>query len=285
MRRFGNKHITMMAVAGILILLAAGSQQAWAGSQEAAREASERKAADQRDAVVSKASPTVDEDGPGFKGFALTLDRTGGDQSVNLKTSVLVKPLKTDHFYVAFGASAPLLKNNGSSNTDLYGADFSGAWEQDFQAFHVQHGTDTGSVWLVMADWPQADRLLPTDGEMNFNRLSEMNTDRGWNSKMELIFLPADQWTVRAILSMAHDAPEHRRSLSTREALPARVGMAIDVDYQIYKSIALGFDYGHYRYGRTFMDATGDTEMSPDELNSDGPVRSDNFTARLTIRF
>jgi hypothetical protein len=102
---------------------------------------------------------------------------------------------------------------------------------------------------------------------------------------MELIFLPADQWTLRAMLSLAHDVPEYRQFLSAEDEPSARIGMAIDVDYQIFNSIALGFDYGHWRYGRDFSAAAGNTEASPKDADSDQSVQSDTFSARLTIRF
>lgn len=285
MRRIGNKHKTVMVSLGLLFLLSTWSGAVWADPQEQPRQGSDQVAADKKDAADPKQDQPLGEDGRGLKGFALSLGSAGDDHRLHLKTAVLVKPLRTDHFFVAFAASTPLMKNSGSSTADLYGIDYPVDGSQGGHAYRNQHALDSGSDWLVMTDWPLTNRLLPASQETGLNWMPKMGEDTAWHSKMELIFLPADQWTVRAILSMARDAPKYRQFYSNRSTHSARVGMAIDVDYQIFKSIALGFDYGHYRYGRTFMDAAGDAEISPVPSNPDGPLRSDTFTARLTIQF
>lgn len=285
MRRMGKIYSTALVFASLLILLAAWSGLAWADSQEHSTKTSDQKAADDRGAGASTTSYIIKPDDPGFKGFAISLGRADDDKLLHLKTAVLVKPLRTDQFFVAFAASAPLINTNGASAAERYGAGLSLGGPQGLRQFHTGESTGSGSDWLVMADWPKTSRLLPVDRETDFHGLPVMSDSSGWHSKMELIFLPADQWTVRAILSMAQDAPEYRQFLASDDAHSARIGMAIDVDYQIFKTIALGFDYGHYRYGRTFRAATGDAEVSPNTSNLDGPIRTDTFTARLTIRF
>ncbi len=281
MKRIWKKYLTAMA---LLTLLTGWSGMAWADPQGQTTKSAE-KATDDGVVVKSTSPSSVGKDGPGLKGFAISLDQSDEDQSLHLKTAVLVKPLRTDHFFVAFSASAPLMKTNGTSTAGFYYADHPIDRHQGFQSFHNAEGPDTVSDWLVMTDWPQANRLLPVNREMHFNSMQGMNGNTKWLSKMELIFLPADQWTVRAILSMAEDDPEYRQFSSSSDAHSVRIGMTIDVDYQIFKSIALGFDYEHYRYGRTFRSATGDADSSPDPSAPDGAKQSDSFTARLTIRF
>jgi len=281
MGRIWKKYSTVLAILSLLTLLSAWSTVAWAGSQEQTAKASGKATPNDEPTMKPKSSHSVGDDGIGFKGFAISLDQADGDPNLHLKTAVLVKPLKTDHFFVAFAASTPLLKNNGSSTDGLYVSDRSMDRSPGAGAFNITRGPRMGSDWVVLMDWPQADRLLPVAQEMHFSWMPEMRGKAGWHSKMELIFLPADQWTVRAILSMAQGAPEYRHFLSSDDPHSARIGMTIDVAYQMFNTIALGFDYGQYRYGRTFRAA----EISPAPSNPDGPVRSESFTARLTIRF
>ncbi len=278
MKRICKKYGIWMT---LLTLLASWSGLAWADPKGQTTKSPDR-AAGASVEVKSTSPPSVGKDGPGIKGFAISLDQADKDQNLYLKTAVLVKPLRTDHFFVAFSASAPLMNTNESSTAGAYLPDHSVDIPQGLQSFHIASEPGTVSDWLVMTDWPQANRLLPVDREMHFNSMQGSGGNTKWLSKMELIFLPADQWTVRAILSMAEDDPEYRQLSSSSDAHSARIGMTIDVDYQIFKSIALGFDYEHYRYGRTFKSATGDADASPDH---DGAKQSDSFTARLTIRF
>lgn len=240
--------------------------------------------ADKDDAAPAQTSQP-EHDKRGLKGVAFSMEDAGDDDGLRLKTAVLVKPLKTDQFFVAFAASAPLTINKGTPHNNAHAAVPSLDWNNGFYPPHSNPDRATASDWLVIANWPQPNRLLSMDRNTNFRWTPEMGGSMGWSSQMELIFLPADQWTVRAILSLAHDVPEYRQFLSPGDEHSTRFGMAIDVDYQIFNSIALGFDYGHWRYGRIFSTATGDAEVSPNEPDADDPVQSDTFTARLTIRF
>ena len=280
-----KKRSAAMTILSIVILLTVPIGLARAGPREQSPKSAEKTTPADAAATSSKSSHLVGKNGPRFKSFAISLDQTGNDQNMHLKTAVLVKPLRTDHFFVAFAASAPLIKQDGASKGGLHIADRPMDRGSGFQNFHNAQDPGLGTDWMVMTDWPQAFRLLPVDRDVHFNWMPDMGDTTGWHSKMELIFLPADLWTVRAVLSMAQDAPGHNPYLSTADAHSARVGMAIDVDYQIFKTIALGFDYGHYRYGRTFRAAASDADSSANPSNPDGPVRSDSFTARLTIRF
>jgi hypothetical protein len=278
-------HITAFAALSLLILWAAGPGTAWAGPPEKSRIASDAAVgADKDDAAPAQTSPS-EHDKRGLKGVAFSMEDAGDDDGLRLKTAVLVKPLKTDQFFVAFAASAPLINNKGTVPAKVRAALPSRDWNNRLYPPYSNPDRETASDWLVITDWPQSRRLFQMDREQNVNWIPEWRGPAGWHSKMELIFLPADQWTVRAIFSLAHDAPEYRQFLSSGNKPSARIGMAIDVDYQIFNTIALGFDYGHWRYGRTFSTATGVTEISPDESGTDEPVQSDTFTARLTIRF
>ncbi len=285
MGRFGY-HFSAAIVALILLFQSApGPGLAWAGPHEGSANGSNAGIKGPKDEFDWKPTVQLNEDGRGFKGLAVSLEDAGDNKGLHLKTSVLVKPLKTDQFFVAFAAAAPLGNNEGSPPVGDQVAMSLQDRSSGVYAPHFNPDRETASDWLVVTDWPQSSRLLASDRDLRFNWMPEMSGHIGWHSKMELIFLPADQWTIRAILSLAHDPSEYRQLFSMGDESSTRIGMAIDVDYQIFNSIALGFDYGHWRYGRSFNAATGDGDLSPNQTNSDKPLQSDTFTARLTIRF
>lgn len=278
-------HIATFVALSLLILWTAGPGLTWAGPPAASRNASDSGAGgDQVKAVSTQTSQTM-RDRRGLKGVAVSVQDAGDDNGLRLKTEVLVKPLKTDQFFVSFAASAPLNNNKETPFPKAPAAPLSPDWNNGFYTPYSNPDQDSASEWLVITNWPQSRRLFSMDRNENFRWTPEMGAPRGWASKMELIFLPADQWTLRAMLSLAHDVPEYRQFLSAEDEPSARIGMAIDVDYQIFNSIALGFDYGHWRYGRDFSAAAGNTEASPKDADSDQSVQSDTFSARLTIRF
>ncbi len=278
-------HIATFVALSLLILWTAGPGLTWAGPPETSRIASASGAGGDREkAAPTKTSQTV-HDRRGLEGVAISVRDAGDDSGLRFKTEVLVKPLKTDQFFVSFAASAPLNNIKETPSPKAPAASLSQDWNNSFSPPHSNPDQESASDWLVITNWPQSRRLFSMDRNENFRWTPEMGSPRGWASKMELIFLPADQWTIRAMLSLAHDVPEYRQFLSSEDETSARIGMAIDVDYQIFNSIALGFDYGHWRYGRDFSAAAGTTEASPKESDSDPSVQSDAFSARLTIRF
>jgi hypothetical protein len=285
MARLGKTYSAAIAVLGLLMIWAPCPKRAWAGPLENSRMVSDSGAGGDEDEAASKATPPKKKDGRGFKGFAVSLDDVRDNHGLRLKTAVLVKPLKTDQFLVAFTASAPLIHRKGPPFADVHVTLPLRERNNGFHPPYLTPDRETVSDWLVIADWPQSGRLLPIDRGTDFIWIPEMDGSTRWHSKMELVFLPADQWTVRAILSMARDRPQYRQFLSSGDQPSARIGMTIDVDYHFFDTIALGFDYGHWRYGRTFSGLTGDADSSPNPSNPDGSHRSDTIAARLTIRF
>jgi hypothetical protein len=278
-------HIAAFVALSLLILWTAGPGLTWAGPPATPRSASDSgTGGDQEKAAPTQTSQST-QDRRGFKGVAISVQDAGDDTGLRLKTEVLVKPLKTDQFFVSFAASAPLNNNKETLSPKAPAAPLAQDWNNGFSDQHSNPDQESASDWLVITNWPQSRRLFSMNHNENFRWAPKMGGPRGWSSKMELIFLPADQWTIRAMLSLAHDVPEYRQFLSSGDETSARIGMAIDVDYQIFNSIALGFDYGHWRYGRDFSAAAGSTEASSKESNSDQSLQSDSFSARLTIRF
>jgi hypothetical protein len=278
-------HITAFVALSLLILWTAGPGLTWAGPPTTSRNASDSGAGgDQKTTAPVRTSQSM-HDSRGLKGVAIAVQNAGDDNGLRLKTEVLVKPLKTDQFFVSFAASAPLNNNKETLSPQAPAATLSQEWNNGFSTPHSNPDPEGASEWLVITNWPQTRRLFSMNRNENFRWTPEMAGPRGWSSKMELIFLPADQWTIRAMLSLAQDVPEYRQFLSPGDEHSARIGMAIDVDYQIFNSIALGFDYGHWNYGSDFSTAAGSNEASSKESNSDQTVQSDTFSARLTIRF
>lgn len=225
-----------------------------------------------------------EQERPGLKGFALSLDGDSGDHRLRIKTAFLVKPLKTDNFFVAFATAAPLL-DHSTSKADSHIVQQPNGHSDDAQSLRFSQNPNEASEWMVIADLPRASMLNSGTSHRIFNWMPELDGDSSWHSKVEFIFLPADQWTVRAILSMAHDAPEDRQYLSSRETHATRIGMGIDVDYQILKSMALGIDYDHYRYGGLFPPGQADANLATNGSDSNGSNRGESIAARLTIRF
>ena len=240
-------HIATFVALSLLILWTAGAGPTWAGSPATSRNASDPGAGgDQEKAAPTQTSQTM-HDSRGLKGVAISVQDDGDDNGLHLKTEVLVKPLKTDQFFVSFSASAPLNNSNEAPLPKAPAVPLSQDWNNGFSTPHSDPDQETASEWLVITNWPQSRRLFSMNRNENFRWTPEMGGARGWASQMELIFLPADQWTIRAMLSLAHDVPEYRQFLSSGDEPSARIGMAIDVDYQLFNSIALGFDYGHWR--------------------------------------
>lgn len=285
MGRLGKTYSAAIAVLGLLMIWAAYPRRAWAGPPEKSQVVSDSGTGGNEDDAAPRPASQMKNDGRGFKGFAVSLDDARNDHDLRLKMAVLVKPLKTDQFLVAFAASAPLAYRRGRPPADVHVTMPLQERNNGFLPPYLTPDRETVSDWLVIADWPLSSRPLPIDRGMNFSRIPGKGGPARWHSKMELVFLPADQWTVRAILSMAKNTPQYRQFLSSADEPSARIGMAIDVDYQIFNTIALGFDYGHWRYGRSFAALTGGADSSPNPSNPDRPNRSDTITARLTIRF
>lgn len=278
-------HIATFVALSLLILWTAGPGLAWAGPPTTSRIASDSAAGGGQEKTAPPQATQAVHDTRGLKGVAVSVRDAGGDNGLRLMTEVLVKPLKTDQFFVSFAASAPLNHNKETLSPKAPAAPLSLDWNNGFSTPHASPDQENASEWLVITNWPQSRRLFSMNRNENFRWTPEMGGPRGWSSKMELIFLPADQWTIRAMLSLAHDVPEYRQFLSPGDESSARIGVAIDVDYQIFNSIALGFDYGHWNYGSDFSAAAGNTEASSEDSKSDQSVQNDTFTARLTIRF
>lgn len=210
-----------------------------------------------------------------LKGYGFSLQSTDDTTGVQLKTAVLIQPLKTDNFTVAFAASAPLLKNK-ETTIQPYGA--------DGKALQVSDGS-ADSGWLVLTDPDRSSRYKSLFRGDTFISGSAFDADNSWLSKVELIFWPADQWTMRAIFSMEHGDAADAAFLSSQMIDQSRFGVAIGVDYRILKSMVLGFDYGRYRSGQGFKSSLGDEDKALQHAAEDSPLESQFFSARLQIQF
>lgn len=219
----------------------------------------------------------------GLRRHALSFIDYGG--GVQAGTSVLLKPLRTDQFYVAFAAGASRIKNDQTSSALPYGAHRSETRQSDSQrpAQEVRHNPMAG--WMVLTDLLGSDTPLPVIPSINPIVASKVVGHDHWFSKLELIFLPTDQWMVRAILSLDQDTSSLLPSFSSLMNQAPRMGMAIHVDYQIVKRLALGLDYGHYTYGRLSIPAKADVQPSNTIRGAGDQLDEQVVGAHLTIHF
>lgn len=226
-------------------------------------------------------------DGPkakrGLRRHVLSLNNDG--RGVQASTSVLIKPLRTDQFYVAFAAGSPKMKSKQPLSAPPVSAYRSQMQESDFQMSDQDNQQNSMADWVVVADLQGSESPLPAIANYNPVEGSNMAGQNHWYSMLELIFLPADQWTVRAILSMDQDPSTLQPSFSALMPKPSRMGMAIHVDYQIVKRLVLGLDFSHYTYGRTSSSTKVDVQHSNTSHPNDDLFESQAVSAHLTIHF
>lgn len=204
---------------------------------------------------------------------------------LTLGTAVVLKPLQTDRLTVAFSAGNPLVIKDNRPTTERFGMPAMHMHASDNQIRLNTQSPDRRIEWLVFTNMAWATPLGSVVLEPPINGVSSEDMESGWTSQVTLVFLPADQWAVRALVSMEHHGLNTIAPLSAEAIDQSRIGMAIGVDYKILENMRMDFGYGLFRNAGHFKTALSDSDKT------DGPTgKSDHpeiqiFSARLKIRF
>ena len=219
----------------------------------------------------------------GLKGVTLSLGRPDYTTGVHLETAVLIKPLNMENFFVTFAAGKPVAPNR--SHTVSAATPEHQLRGPPIKTLSGSNRRDLGMGWTT-ALYPQRptnERLA--DQRMTANWKTGIGDGTNWYSKVALAYSPSQQWTVRAVLSMEYSDLKNLPLLSSHIVDQSRIGMAIDVDYQILESMILGFDYGHYHSGQNFEADAIASKKTLQQVPENDPTQGQVFSAKLKIRF
>lgn len=204
---------------------------------------------------------------------------------LNLGTAVVLKPLQTDRFTLAFTAGKPLGKKDTCPTTERFTMPKMGMDASRNQIRLNTQSPDRRIEWFVFTNMAGGTPFESIVLEPPVSGVSSAGMESGWTSQVTLIFLPADQWTVRALVSMEHHDFNTIAPLSAGAIDQPGIGMAIGVDYKILESVRLDFGYGLFRDACRFETALSDSDKT-DELTDKGDhPEIQIFSARLKIRF
>ncbi|MGD9368300.1 MAG: hypothetical protein PVH87_21550 [Desulfobacteraceae bacterium] len=204
---------------------------------------------------------------------------------LDLGTAVVLKPLQTDRFTVAFAAGKPLGKMDTCPTTERFTGPKMRMHASDNQIRLNTISPDRRIEWLIFANMAGVTPFKSIVLEPPVNGVSSASMEVGWTSKVTLIFMPADQWTVRALVSMGHHGFNTISPLSAEAIDQPSIGMAIGVDYKILESVRLDFGYGLFRNDCRFETALSDSGKTDDLADKGDHPEIQIFSARLKIEF
>jgi long-subunit fatty acid transport protein len=121
--------------------------------------------------------------------------------------------------------------------------------------------------------------------EPQISGVSAVGMESGWTSQVVLVFLPADQWTVRALVSVEHQDLNTIAALSAEAIDQSRIGVAIGVDYKIMESMRMDFGYGLFRNTDHFKTALPESHKTDGLAGNGDHPGIQIFSARLKIKF
>lgn len=204
---------------------------------------------------------------------------------LNLGTAVVLKPLQTDRLTVAFSTAKPLGKKDTRPTTERFTMPEMRIHASDNQIRLNTQSPDSGIAWLVFTNMVGAIPFESVVLEPPINGVSSVGIESGWTSQVTLVFLPADQWTVRALVSIEHHNLNTIAPLFAEAIDQARIGMAIGVDYKILEKVRLDFGYGLFRNADRFKTALSDSGKTDDLTDKGDHPEIQIFSARLKIKF
>jgi hypothetical protein len=219
----------------------------------------------------------------GLKGVTLSSGRPDETAGVHLETAVLIKPLNTENFCVSFAAGKPVAPNRShavsaaTSEPQLRGP--------SIKTLSGSDSRDHAMDWTTAADpeKPTNERLADQSTAANWEH--RIGDGTNWYSKVALAYSPSQQWTIRAVLSMVYSDLKNLPLLSSHIVDKSRIGMAIDVDYQIIESMILGFDYGHFHSGQNFGSDAIASKKTLQQVPGNDFTQGQVVSAKLKIRF
>lgn len=204
---------------------------------------------------------------------------------LNLGTAVVLKPLQTDRLTVAFTAGSPSVRSDHRPINEPFTMLKMHMHLSDNQIQLKTHRPDKRIEWLVFTNMAGAAPFRSVVLEPPVNGVSSAGLESGWTSQVTLVFLPADQWTVRALVSVEHHDLNSIVPISAEAIDESRIGMAIGVDYKILENMRMDFGYGLFRNADHFKTASSDSGKTDDLTDKGDYPQIQIFSARLKIKF
>ena len=208
--------------------------------------------------------------------------RGGGDtEALQLSTTVLIRPLKTDTFTLAFTASTPLLESVRTAPERTAGDTRAVERHSGRRTVLLDRSQDAGVDWMILTHAGPADTYASSMLDGVLSPAAQDQTGRLWRSRVELVYWPADQWTVHAVVSMELSDLKTAPGLRAQIFEQPRIGMAVGVDYRILESLVL--DLGYCRYLRADASSNPGSTAKPSAEKDLETIQV--FTAGFKIHF